>query len=507
MQQKPTGQKKLKNYRICINPGTKKMKLKKVLKNIKYKEIKGNSDIEVSAICSDSRTVSPNSLFIARKGLKFDATNFTYDAVAAGAVAIMTDIYDPFLKNVTQIISDDIDDSLLDIANNFYENPSKDLSCIAVTGTNGKTTTSYLIKHILDSNNNKCGLMGTVEYIAGENKISSKLTTPDCITIQKFLKEMVNAKCTSVCMEASSHGIEQQRLKNIDFDIAIFTNLTLDHLDYHKTFENYKNSKKKLFDSLSKKSYAVVNADDESYSSMIKDTKAKVITYSLKQNATLMAANIKYSLDGSSFVLKYQDMKIDVVTNLVGKFNIYNILAAFSASICLGIDPQEISKSIKSFKQVAGRLEKVSNNKNKNIYVDFAHSDDALINVLQTLREVKKGRIINVFGCGGDRDRSKRPKMAKASELYSDISIVTSDNPRSENPSEIIDEIISGFSKNANFLVEADRKKAIEKAISLATDDDIVIITGKGHETYQIFKNTTIDFDDREISKEICLRL
>jgi len=228
------------------------MKLKKILKDIKYKEIKGPKDIEISGVCSDSRVVAPNNLFIAKRGKKFDATKFIYDAISAGAIAIVTDIYDPFLKNITQIMSDDINLIESDIAASFYKYPSKELTSIAVTGTNGKTTTSYLIKHILDNSENKCGLIGSVEYILGENKISSNLTTPSCVTLQKYLREILNFEQKFVCIEASSHGLEQNRLKNIDFDIAIFTNLSLDHLDYHKTFDSYKRAKKKLFDSLGK---------------------------------------------------------------------------------------------------------------------------------------------------------------------------------------------------------------------------------------------------------------
>jgi len=480
------------------------MKLKKLLKKIKYKEIKGSQDIDISGVCADSRLVVLNNLFIARKGKKVDATEFIYEAIEAGAIAIITDIYNPFLKNITQIICEDINSIEPDISSNYYQRPSKELFSIAITGTNGKTTTSYLIKHILDSINLKCGLLGSVEYILKENRILSKLTTPDSVSIQKYLREMVNLGLKSVCMEASSHGIEQGRLKNIDFDIAIFTNLTVDHLDFHLTFENYKNAKKKLFASLNTKAHAIVNLDDINYLDFIKVTKAKIITYSIQKKADLFAANIKYSLKGTSFTLFYKDKKIDIFTKLIGKYNVYNILCAIAAAIILKIDLEKISEIIKNFEKVPGRLEKVQNNKKLNIYIDHAHSDDALKNVLSTLKDLKKNKIINVFGCGGDRDKTKRPLMAKVSEEYSDISIVTSDNPRSEEPEKIIKEITKGFSKNAKYIIEKDRKKAIEVAIKLAKEEDIIIITGKGHETYQIFKNVTIDFDDKKIAKQIC---
>jgi len=438
---------------------------------------------------------------------KFDATKFIYDAISAGAIAVVTDIYDPFLKNITQIISDDINVIESDIAASFYKNPSKELKTIGITGTNGKTTTSYLIKHILDNSEKKCGLIGSVEYILGDNKISSSLTTPDCVSLQKYLREMKNFEQKCVCMETSSHALEQNRLNNIDFDIAIFTNLSLDHLDYHKTFDNYKNAKKKLFDNLEKRAFAVINLDDENSLDIIKDTKAKIITYSCKKDATFVATDIIYSMRGTSFTLNYKNQKIPIFTHLIGKYNVYNSLCAIAVAIMAGVDLEKLASIIKAFRKVPGRLEKVQNNKNLHIYVDHAHTPDAMQNVLKTLSEMKKGKVINVFGCGGDRDKSKRQPMAKTSEKFSDISIVTSDNPRTEDPKKIIDEIIPGFSKNAQYIVEIDRQKAIEKAIKLAKSEDIVIITGKGHETYQIFNNITIDFDDRKVSKQICSTL
>ncbi len=478
------------------------MKLRKILKNIKYKEIKGSQDIEISGICSDSRLVAPNNLFIAKKGTKFDAAEFIYEAVKAGAIAIVTQIYDPFLKNITQIICDDINLIEPDIAANFYNHPAKKLNSIAVTGTNGKTTTSYLIKHILDKMDNKCGLIGSIEYIINENKIPSTLTTPDVISIQKYLNEMVLSNIKFVCMEASSHGIDQLRLKNIDFKIAIFTNLGLDHLDYHLTFENYKNAKKKLFDSLNEKTYAIINIDDKVAKEIVMNTKANIVTYSVEKNADFFASDIEYFMDKTSFILNNKNEKIKISTSLIGKHNVYNILSAIAALVSLKFELKEIIDHINSFQTPRGRLEKVQNKKNLTIYVDHAHKPDALQNVLQILNKIKKGKIINVFGCGGDRDRSKRPLMAKISEKLSDISIVTSDNPRSEDPQKIIEEIVEGFTKN-DYIIEKDRRKAIEIALKLAKEDDIIIITGKGHETYQIFKNVTIDFDDREVTKQI----
>ncbi len=482
------------------------MRLKKLLKNIDYIEIKGSKDVEISNITQDSRLASVNGLFIAKRGKNFDGSKFLYEAKSAGISAAVVEIFDPFLKNITQVIVKDASLVEADIAANFYENPSKKLFNIGVTGTNGKTTTSYLIKHILDQNEKRSALIGSIEYILGDIKIEAKLTTPDSVNLQKYLKKAVDSNLKYLCMEVSSHGLDQDRLKNIDFDIAVFTNLSLDHLDYHQNFENYKNAKKKLFDALKEKAVSIINIDDANARYLIKDTKAKIFTYSVKQKADIFVTNKKFDLKGSSFTLHYKNEKIDFFTPLIGEHNILNVLAAISVGLELKIDLEKLKEDIKSFTSVKGRLEKVKNNKNLNIFVDFAHTPDALKNVLQTLKNIKKTKIINVFGCGGNRDKSKRPLMAKISENLSDISIVTSDNPRNEDPQKIIEDIVKGFSSSnkENIIVEKDRKKAIEIAIRLAKENDIVIITGKGHETYQIFENVTTEFDDSVVSRRIC---
>ncbi len=478
------------------------MKLKKLFKGIPITNIKGSKDIEITGISSDSRYVSPGSLFIAKKGSEFDGSKFILDAINAGAKAIVTDIYDPFL-NVCQVIVKDVNQIEALIACKYYNYPSKKLFSVGITGTNGKTTTSYLIKHILDSNNIKCGLIGTVEYFLGNSKVFSTLTTPSNVLNQKYLKEMIHNKCEAVCMETSSHGLSQNRLDYIDFDVGIFTNLTLDHLDYHKTFENYLNAKKKLFDNLNKKSVSVVNIDDKNYEKLIKDSKSKIVTISVNKKADLQAVNIRYSLKGTYFDVIYKNKSYNFFTSLIGHFNVYNCLSAIAVGIIKPISLEKLKQNIKSFSSVPGRLERIKTKKPFHIFVDHAHTDDAMKNVLSVLNNIKKNKIINVFGCGGNRDKSKRQKMAKASEKYSDVSIVTSDNPRSEDPNDIINEIVLGFSKNTSYIVKKDRKQAIEKAISLAKKDDIIIISGKGHETYQIFADRTIAFDDREIAKNI----
>ncbi|MBI5345843.1 MAG: UDP-N-acetylmuramoyl-L-alanyl-D-glutamate--2,6-diaminopimelate ligase [Chlamydiae bacterium] len=485
------------------------MKLKKIIKNISFKAVKGPKDIEISGIANDSRVVAPNNLFIAKKGLKTDGSKFIADAISAGAICIVSDIFDPFLKNITQLIHDNPQEIEADIAKVYYEEPSNELFTVGITGTNGKTTSTYLIKHVLDSLEKKCGLIGTIEYILGNNnRYASSRTTPDCISVHKFFKEMIKTGSKAVVMEVSSHGLEQNRLKNIGFDVAIFSNLTLDHLDYHKTMENYLAAKKKLFFLLKDNAkHAVVNIDDPASCKILENLPSKILTYSIKQKADLYADNITFSLDGTQFLVHYKEQMELFSTKLVGEYNVYNVLVAIATGLINGGSLKDLSFIIPSFQTVAGRLERVVNNKELNIFIDYAHTDEALKNVLTTLQKIKKGKIITVFGCGGDRDKSKRAKMGKVCEELSDFCIVTSDNPRSENPQSIINEILLGFSLKNRYLVEIDRKKSIETAILMASTKDIVLIAGKGHEKYQIIGNQSYPFDDYKVAKEICERI
>ncbi|NGX56510.1 MAG: UDP-N-acetylmuramoyl-L-alanyl-D-glutamate--2,6-diaminopimelate ligase [Candidatus Anoxychlamydiales bacterium] len=475
------------------------MKLKTLFKNIKYKTIKGKKDIDISGICSDSRYVSINNLFIAKKGLSYDGSNFIIDAINAGAIAIVTNIYNPFIK-ATQIIVDDPASIEADIAEKFYGTSSNDILKIAITGTNGKTTTSYLIKHVLDNINIKSGLIGSIEYILGNNKLFSTNSTPGVVLNHKYIHEMKKNNLKALVIEATSHGLDQDRLKKIEFDISIFTNFTQDHLDYHENMQKYFSAKKKLFDNLKKDSIAIVNLDDEKSLEIVKNTKAKVYTISTKKKASLKAYDINCTLEGSYFFIDHENEKHKIFIPLIGIFNVYNALSCIQALLLKKIKLVDIIKALKTFKNIKGRLEKVNSTK-RNIFVDFAHTDDALINVLSNIKKLTKARIINIFGCGGNRDSDKRKKMAIASEKYADISIVTSDNPRNEDPKKIIDEIILGFSKKDSYIVIEDRKMAIEKAIELSKKEDIILISGKGHETYQIIKDKKHDFNDVKIAE------
>lgn len=487
------------------------MKIKKILKDIPNLQVKGSKEVEITGICGNSKLISPGNLFVARKGRTYDGAQFIPEAIAAGAVAILTDILDPSLKDVTQLIHPNVNAMEALLAAHYYQFASDELFMVGITGTNGKTTTSFLVKHLLDQIDGPCGLIGTIEYIIGHQRYQATRTSPDVISNHKMLREMVLQGCHSAVMEVTSHALDQGRVQHIDYDVAVFTNLTVDHLDYHQTMDNYCIAKNKLFASLkkkgSKKSFAkcaIVNADSPWHTRMVEGCTAKIITYGIDNQADVRASDIQFSGNGTQFTLSYQNKSVTLKSSLVGRFNVYNVLAASAVALTRSVSLEQIAERIASFTTVSGRLEPIPNQLGLKIYVDFAHSDDALTNVLECLTELKKGKIITVFGCGGDRDQSKRPLMAKACEALSDKCIVTSDNPRSEDPSAIIKQIVQGFKRQESYEIVLDRHAAIEKAIDLATPDDIILIAGKGHEPYQIFAHKIIEFDDRKVATQIC---
>lgn len=490
------------------------MKLKKLFKEISNIHIKGSKDLEITGICSNSKLVAPGNLFIARKGRAEDGMLYIPEAVEAGAVAVLTDIYDPLLcKSITQVLHPDIAAVEGVIAAHYYHFAGDELFMVGITGTNGKTTTAFLIKHILDHLDGSCGLIGTIEYIIGQHRYQATRTTPDVVSTHKMLREMVIQECHSAVMEVTSHALDQNRVDCIDFDVAVFTNLSLDHLDYHQTMENYQLAKNKLFRSLDplkrKKNHAypkvaVVNADSPWHKKILQGCKTNILNYGIEADADLKAENVVLSPNGTTMTINFQGEKIELCWPLVGRFNIYNCLAAIGVGLSRKLPLQKIVAILERAPFIPGRLQVISNPMGLKIYVDFAHTDDALLNVLECLQEFKTGRIIVIFGCGGNRDATKRPKMAAVCEKYADLSIVTSDNPRNEIPADIIWQIIAGFSSHHRYIVEIDRYAAIEKAIDLATPDDMILIAGKGHETHQIFTHKIIEFDDRKIALEIC---
>lgn len=490
------------------------MKLKKLIKDIPRAVIKGSKELEITGVCANSKFVAPGNLFIARKGRADDGMLYIPEAVSAGAVAVLTDIYDPLLaKRVTQVIHPDIAALEGRVAAEYYQHPSDQMFMVGITGTNGKTTTSFLVRHLLSAIDGTCGLIGTIEYIIGQHRYQATRTTPDASSNHKMLREMVLQGCRNAVMEVTSHALDQNRVDCIRFDTAVFTNLTLDHLDYHETMENYCEAKRQLFLSLDparKKAchphpkMAIVNADSSWHKEILSGCRAAVLTYGIENSADLKAEDLRLTPEGAQMTLWYKGEKTILKTPLVGRFNAYNTLAAVGVALSRGLPLDKIAKALETAPPVPGRLEPVPNPLGIKIYVDFAHSDDALKNVLDTLAEFKRGKIITVFGCGGNRDATKRPKMAEVCQGRSDVIVITSDNPRGEDPEEILRQIAAGFAPGVRYIKEADRSLAIEKAISLAEPDDIVLIAGKGHETQQIFAHKIIDFDDRKAALEIC---
>jgi UDP-N-acetylmuramoyl-L-alanyl-D-glutamate--2,6-diaminopimelate ligase len=489
------------------------MKLKQLLKDLDNATVKGSKEIEISGITSHSKTCAPGNLFIAKRGLASDGHHYIIEAIQSGAIAILSDIYDPSLKDVTQIIHPHVVDAEAFIANRYYNSPSEELWMVGVTGTSGKTTTTYAIKHVLENAGIHSGLIGTIEYIVGQNRYEATRTTPDIIANHKMLREMVRSHCNACVMEVTSHATSQKRVAHVEYDVAVFTNLTHEHLDYHKTMDEYFAAKKELFTSLTQKpdskkknqqKFAIVNADSSWSLRLVDNCPAKIITYGIDTKADIHASNIAFTEQGTTFTITYEKQKQAFSWQLLGRFNVYNAMAAIGVALTKGLTLQEIAPILSTFESAPGRLERVANPLGLNIYVDYAHKEDALKNVLLSLRECTKGKIITIFGCGGDRDREKRPKMARVSEELSDTTIITSDNPRSEDPQQILKEIQSGFLHPEKHYAELDRKLAIHKAIDMAQKDDIVLIAGKGHEKKQYFQHMIVDFDDRLVAKEYC---
>jgi UDP-N-acetylmuramoyl-L-alanyl-D-glutamate--2,6-diaminopimelate ligase len=454
------------------------VKLKTLIKGLEVK-VKGSKEVEITGISSDSRRVAPGNLFIAKKGLTHDGSEFIPQALNAGAVALVTDLYDPTLTQ-TQIIHPHPQASEGKLAAQYYGHPSDELFVVGVTGTKGKTTTTYLIQHLL---NRKTGLIGTVETIIGENRFFSTHTTHDVITNHKWLKEMVVKGCEAAVLEVSSHALEQGRVDEISFDIALFTNLYPDHLDYHQTMENYAAAKRKLFQRAKR---SIFNADSPW-------NMGQGLTFGLEKG-DVRATDIELRSDGTHFKID----QVSFFSPLIGRFNVYNALGAICVALEAGVPLKDLPPLLSSFPGVSARLERVGN-----VFVDFAHTAEALENVLQTLREIAQGRVLVVFGCGGNRDPQRRTGMARTAEKWADLSIITSDNPRGEDPEAIARQIVSAYQKPP--LVELDRKKAIHLALSLAKPDDLVLIAGKGHERVQIFAHHQIPFDDLEVVKEAML--
>ncbi|CAN5555933.1 UDP-N-acetylmuramoyl-L-alanyl-D-glutamate--2,6-diaminopimelate ligase [soil metagenome] len=482
------------------------MLLKTLLAATPTRAVIGPADRKVDAIAYDSRRVRPNSLFFALPGEKNDGTRFIDQAIDKGATVIVTDT-ELRKPNATTVQVENTRSALADLAGAFYQQPMRRLKLAAVTGTNGKTTITFLIKHICENARMRCGLIGTVRYEIGERVLPATRTTPESLEIHELLAQMVNAGCKAAAMEVSSHALAQERTRGIEWDVAVFTNLTQDHLDFHGSMERYFDEKAKLFIALAaqeakKKAVAVVNIDDR-YGEKLLDRIGKdvpVVTYGMGTRADFRASNYRPEFSGTSYQLDARGKSYLVRVPLIGRFNVANSLAALAAANALGICVRDAILSLGKSPQVPGRLEAVQVKRQFQVFVDYAHTPDALMNVLKTLRELSPRKLIVVFGCGGDRDRQKRPLMARAADQNADFSIITSDNPRKEDPDAIIAEIEKGF-RSDRYEKIADRAEAIARAISLAQPRDIVLIAGKGHEAYQEFADNTIPFDDLQIAR------
>jgi UDP-N-acetylmuramoyl-L-alanyl-D-glutamate--2,6-diaminopimelate ligase len=482
------------------------MLLKTLTAAIVPRQIVGPLDREVESIAYDSRRVQKNSLFVALRGEKSDGHQFIDQAIDRGASAIVIEREEKHAR-VTSVVVENTRHALADLATTFYERPARRLKLAGVTGTNGKTTTTFLIKHICDKAGLRCGLIGTVRYEIGERILPAVRTTPESLEVQELLAQIVNAGGKAVAMEVSSHALAQERTRGLEWDVAVFTNLTQDHLDFHGTMESYFESKVKLFAGLPEqkaktKNVAIVNANDRYGELLISriGKKTPVFTYGMGARADFRASNYRMEFGGTSYQLDARGKSYLVRLPLIGRFNVANSMAALAAANSLGVNLREAILSLGKSPQVPGRLEAVPAKRQFQVFVDYAHTDDALLNVLKTLRELEPRRLIVVFGCGGDRDRKKRPLMGRVADQNADYSIITSDNPRKENPGSIIAQVEKGF-RSDRYEKIPERAEAIARAIALAQPRDIVLIAGKGHETYQEFADHTVPFDDVQVAR------
>jgi UDP-N-acetylmuramoyl-L-alanyl-D-glutamate--2,6-diaminopimelate ligase len=485
------------------------MKIKRLLEALDVlDDYSGLDNFEVEGISCNSKLTGNNYIFVAIKGTHEDGNRFIDEAIRKGAKAIIVQSRGKLTSKSAEaafIRVKDTRKALAELAANFYGNPSSKIKVIGITGTNGKTSISYLIESLLKSSGFHPAVIGTINYRFKDKIIISKNTTPGPVEIEYMLSDMLKEGIQYCLMEVSSHALDQKRVGGINFHSAIFTNLTQDHLDYHKTIKNYFKSKAELFKNMNRNSFVIINNDDEFGRKLKKLTEAKIITYGLKKPAQVTARNIKFDCRHTEFKLVSLRGEINLTTRLIGRHNVYNILASAAWAQEEGIDLSIVKQALEEFRLVPGRLERVDSDTNFLIFIDYAHTEDALQNVIMTLRQLYRKRIIVVFGCGGERDKTKRPKMGKVATELADEVIITSDNPRSEGPLEIIEDIKRGI-KKANFCVIPERQEAIRRALSKAGSGDIVLVAGKGHETCQIIKDKSIHFDDRQVIEE-CLRL
>lgn len=482
--------------------------LKDILYKVHIEAVHGATDITVSKIEFDSRKIELNDVFVAIRGTLSDGHDYIEKALSLGAIAVICEEFPSVIVNgVTYIKVKDSNEALAFLAANYYENPSENIRLVGVTGTNGKTTIASLLYQLFKKAGYKVGLLSTVKIMIDEQEFKATHTTPDSLTINKYLDLMVQEGCEFCFMEVSSHGVHQKRTEALRFEGGVFTNLSHDHLDYHNTFAEYRDVKKSFFDNLPKSAFAITNIDDKNGLVMLQNTKAKKLTYALKSYADYKAQILENQLSG--LLLKINDNEVWV--KLIGSFNAYNLLAIYGVAVELGIEKTEALRLLSELESVSGRFQFIVSDSKITAIVDYAHTPDALENVLKTIEDIrtKNEQLITVVGCGGDRDKTKRPIMANIASSMSDKAIFTSDNPRTENPETIIEEMEKGvepqnFKKTVSIL---DRKQAIKTACQLANPNDIILIAGKGHETYQEINGVRHDFDDLKIVTELLQQL
>ncbi len=472
------------------------MTLSQLLSDVEILSVQGNIDVKISGIAFDSREVKPGDVFVCVTGYKSDGHDYAEQALEKGAVAIIAE-KEMEETAATTVVVKNTRYALSCAATEFYDHPYKKFRLFGVTGTNGKTTTTYLIKSVLENCGHKVGLIGTNQNMIGNEVIPSHHTTPDSLELMQLFDRMAKEGVNSVVMEVSSHSLALDRVASCKFDIGTFTNVTQDHLDFHNSMENYIEAKSMLF---KKSSIGVFNIDDVAYEKLSLGCSCDVLTYSAKTTADLWASNIEYRATGVEFDLNYKDENERISLAIPGGFSVYNALTAAGCCLAAGLSLKEIADGLKTAKGVKGRIEVVQTNTDYTVIIDYAHTPDGLLNILNAIKGFAKGRVVTLFGCGGDRDKTKRPQMGKIAGQLSDFCIVTSDNPRSEEPGAIIEDILVGMREtDCRYAVVENRFEAIEFAIDNAKPDDVILLAGKGHEPYQILKDRTIVFDEREI--------
>ncbi len=460
-------------------------------------------DQEVRGLTQDSRQVASGWLFVACREANGDGHDYVPQAVANGACGIVVERAQAVSENVVQLVVSDSHEALSRLAVRFYGDPSAKLDLIGVTGTNGKTTTTKLVEGVYRAAGRGIGLIGTISCSVGTREVSSQMTTPMAHDVQRMLREMVDEQLSAAVMEVSSHSLMQHRVDGCRFDCGVFTNLSREHLDYHKTLQAYAEAKRRLFEGLDKGATAAMNADDPVWRDVLGNSRAKLVRYGIDSEAEVKGTIEELGQNGSRMRVKTPWGELRLRTPLLGRHNAYNCLSAAAACGALGIERGAIEEGIASVGGVAGRLERIEAGQPFAVLVDYAHTDDAMEKVLASVREVTRGRIVIVFGCGGNRDREKRPRMGRVAERLADEVVVTSDNPRGEEPATIIGEVLGGMENRETAKVEPDREKAIKLALESAGGDDVVLIAGKGHETRQLFRDRVIPFDDREVARRL----